>query len=96
MTPKTIPVEPFDCVIFGGTGDLSLRKLLPALYHRDVDGQIPPRSRIFSISRKAMDAASYRRFVEERVGKHKADDASWERFLARASGLSGLATRIGH
>ena len=88
MTPKTIPVEPFDCVIFGGTGDLSLRKLLPALYHRDVDGQIPPRSRIFSISRKAMDAASYRRFVEERVGKHKADDASWERFLARLDHLA--------
>ncbi len=83
MTPKTIPVAPFDCVIFGGTGDLSLRKLLPALYHRDVDGQIPSSSRIFSISRKAMDAAAYRRLVEERVAKHKADDASWARFLAR-------------
>ena len=83
MTPKNIPVDPFDCVIFGGTGDLSLRKLLPALYHRDVDGQIPATSRIFSISRKAMDAGAYRALVEDRVGKNKADRASWERFLAR-------------
>jgi glucose-6-phosphate 1-dehydrogenase len=104
MSPKTIPVDPFDCVIFGGTGDLSLRKLLPALYHRDADGQIPPRSRIFSISRKAMDAASYRKLVEERVGRHKADSASWERFLARldhlaldasgGAGWSGLKQRL--
>ncbi|MBM3532741.1 MAG: glucose-6-phosphate dehydrogenase [Alphaproteobacteria bacterium] len=83
MSPKTVPVDPFDCVIFGGTGDLSLRKLLPALYHRDRDGQVPPTSRIFSISRKAMDAASYRRLVENRVGKHKTDQTSWDRFLGR-------------
>ena len=83
MPPQIIPVAPFDCVIFGGTGDLSLRKLLPALYHRDHDGQVPARSRILSISRKAMDAASYRRLVEERVGRHKEDPKSWERFLSR-------------
>jgi glucose-6-phosphate 1-dehydrogenase len=88
MSPKAIPVDPFDCVIFGGTGDLSLRKLLPALYHRDRDGQIPSRSRIFSISRKAMDADAYRRMVEERVGSHKADDQSWGRFLARLDHLA--------
>ena len=28
------PVDPFDCVVFGATGDLTLRKLLPALYYR--------------------------------------------------------------
>ena len=32
---ELIPVDPFDLIIFGGGGDLSLRKLLPALYHRD-------------------------------------------------------------
>ena len=96
MSLQTIPVDPFDCVIFGGTGDLALRKLLPALYHRDHDGQIQPRARIFSVSRKAMDAASYRRMVEERVGKHATDPQSWARFLARldhialdASGSAG-------
>jgi glucose-6-phosphate 1-dehydrogenase len=40
-TAYSQPVEPFDLVIFGGTGDLAVRKLLPALYHRFIDGQIP-------------------------------------------------------
>ena len=42
--PKIIPVATFDCVVFGGTGDLTLRKLLPALYYRLRDGQMPPES----------------------------------------------------
>ena len=37
MVSTVIPVQPFDLVIFGGTGDLALRKLLPALYHRDLN-----------------------------------------------------------
>jgi glucose-6-phosphate 1-dehydrogenase len=40
MTARTIPVDTFDYLVFGGTGDLSLRKLLPALYLRDKAGQI--------------------------------------------------------
>ena len=38
---KIIPVPVFDCVVFGATGDLTLRKLLPALYYRFRDGQMP-------------------------------------------------------
>ena len=34
------PLPSFDLVIFGGSGDLALRKLLPALFHRYRDGQI--------------------------------------------------------
>jgi glucose-6-phosphate 1-dehydrogenase len=40
MSAQIIPVDPFDYIVFGGTGDLAERKLLPALYHRQVDGQI--------------------------------------------------------
>ncbi len=57
---KFIPVDTFDLVIFGGTGDLSKRKLLPALYHRFLDGQIPADSRIVGVSRSGMDAAGFR------------------------------------
>ena len=39
--PKIIPVDTFDCIVFGATGDLTLRKLLPALYYRFRDAQIP-------------------------------------------------------
>ena len=31
MSSQTIPVDPFDYVVFGGTGDLAERKLLPAI-----------------------------------------------------------------
>jgi len=51
---KFVPVDTFDLVIFGGAGDLALRKLLPALYHRDLDGQLPAGSRIISVGRRAM------------------------------------------
>ena len=43
MSGQIQPVEVFDLVIFGGTGDLALRKLLPALFHRFADGQITGR-----------------------------------------------------
>ena len=49
-----VPVEPFDIVIFGVTGDLSRQKLLPALFHRYCDGQIDDTSRIVGVARGAM------------------------------------------
>ena len=51
VTAKTVPVETFDLVIFGGTGDLALRKLLPGLFRRYADGQIPEDSRIIGVAR---------------------------------------------
>jgi glucose-6-phosphate 1-dehydrogenase len=51
---KFVPVDIFDLVIFGGAGDLALRKLMPALYHRDLDGQLPVGSRIISVGRSAL------------------------------------------
>jgi glucose-6-phosphate 1-dehydrogenase len=49
-----------DFVIFGGTGDLALRKLLPALFLRVQDGQLPATSRIIAVSRSGLDDADYR------------------------------------
>jgi glucose-6-phosphate 1-dehydrogenase len=37
--------QPADLIVFGGTGDLSMRKLLPALYHCDRDGLLAPETR---------------------------------------------------
>ena len=62
---KFIPVDPFDIVIFGGTGDLSRRKLLPALYHRWVDGQIPETSRIVGTARSELSTKAYRDMARE-------------------------------
>jgi glucose-6-phosphate 1-dehydrogenase len=71
-------------VVFGGTGDLSMRKLIPALYHRDRDGQLPDGTRVVGVSRRAMDDAQYRALVDERVRQHAdVEPVAWERFLRR-------------
>lgn len=60
-----IPVPPFDLVVFGATGDLSLRKLFPSLLHRFLDGQIPAQSRIIGVARSDMDTDAFRKAVHE-------------------------------
>ena len=47
--------NPFDLVLFGGTGDLSLRKLLPSMYRAFIENELPENSRIFVCSRKNSD-----------------------------------------
>ncbi|MGI9371504.1 MAG: glucose-6-phosphate dehydrogenase [Hyphomicrobiales bacterium] len=88
MTSQIIPVDPFDFVIFGGTGDLARRKLLPALYRRDQDMQMPAESRILGISRGAMSEDAFRSFAKNTLHDHvsaEIDDESLTRFLARLS-----------
>ena len=41
MVSRVIPVDVFDLVIFGATGDLARRKILPGLYRRFQSGQMP-------------------------------------------------------
>jgi glucose-6-phosphate 1-dehydrogenase len=82
---QIIPVSPFDYVVFGGTGDLATRKLLPALFHRDIDGQVPDDARIFAISRRNYSGEEYSNFVAEHLKKHAGDVSPdvWRRFLGR-------------
>lgn len=54
MSSQIIPVDPFDYVVFGGSGDLAERKLLPALYHRQIEGQFTEPTRIIGPSRSAL------------------------------------------
>ena len=77
MTTRIIPVDPFDIVVFGATGDLAQRKLIPALFHRDEQGQLPDEARIIGTSRreisndafKVFAAAALEAFVEEGLRK---------------------------
>ncbi len=78
-----IPVGSFDIIIFGGTGDLSRRKLLPALYHRWADGQIPEDAKIIGISRSELDDAEFRNFAYEACSEASPDSvtkADWKTF----------------
>ena len=80
---KFVPVDPFDIVIFGGTGDLSRRKLLPALYHRWLDGQIPPNSAIVGTARSEMDTAAYRKLARdacEAASGNSWNASEWSKF----------------
>ena len=47
-------VNSFDLLLFGGTGDLAMRKLLPALYFRHRDGDLPPHGRILGLAREQL------------------------------------------
>ena len=84
---QLVPVETFDLVIFGGTGDLAMRKLLPALYHRDRDDQITPDSRIIAASRGSLSRDEFLSLVEEALRRNLAegefDDATWQTFASR-------------
>ena len=78
-----IPVGSFDIVIFGGTGDLSQKKLLPALYHRWADGQIPEDARIVGVSRSDMSDAAFREFAYEACSESTSEPlqkADWKAF----------------
>lgn len=85
MTSRIIQVDPFDMIVFGGTGDLAARKLLPALFERDRTGQIPDAVRIIGISRKTLSQAQYAEFVRQALSDHAVDCKPEEmsRFLAR-------------
>jgi len=60
MVARVIAVDPFDLIVFGATGDLAIRKLIPALYHRDEAGQIPPEARIIGASRRPLSDEAFR------------------------------------
>jgi glucose-6-phosphate 1-dehydrogenase len=97
MTPRIIPVDLFDLVVFGATGDLSQRKLLPALFHRDLQGQIPPGARIIGASRRAMSHDEFRAFAKDAIIAHVAEAERpadvLGRFLERLSYVTADATR---
>jgi glucose-6-phosphate 1-dehydrogenase len=56
----------FDLVLFGGTGDLAWRKLLPALFQAWRHGKLPAGGRILAVARDERSDENYREFVRER------------------------------
>jgi glucose-6-phosphate 1-dehydrogenase len=56
----------FDLVFFGGTGDLTWRKLMPALFQAFRHGKLPPGGRILAVARDERSDEAYRSFIKER------------------------------
>jgi glucose-6-phosphate 1-dehydrogenase len=75
--------SPFDLMLFGGTGDLAMRKLLPALYRRHAAGQIPPDSRLIGVARSDLSREGYLEQVEATCRtylKEEFEVGRWESF----------------
>ncbi|MBM9593057.1 glucose-6-phosphate dehydrogenase [Roseitranquillus sediminis] len=74
MVSRVIPVDSFDLVIFGGTGDLARRKILPALFHRFVAGQMPDGARVIGAARSELTDDEYRDLVREALTEFIPED----------------------
>ena len=83
-----VPVQPFDIVVFGVTGDLSKLKLLPALFHRFCDGQVDGSSCIIGISRTDMDHDAFVAFVHEACQAASTDEMMQQHWSSFAQLLS--------
>lgn len=83
-------MSPFDLVFFGGTGDLVMRKLLPALYDAHVAQLLHPEGRIIGLGRRELGKEGYLKWVEERAKPHLGalDEATWQAFCQRLDYLA--------
>lgn len=92
---ETHPVPPCIIVIFGASGDLAARKLLPALYNLEHcgGGAIPDKSAILGFARREMSVQAFRnkaREAAERYSRLKIDESCWARFSENLDYLSGM------
>ena len=105
--PPPIAAEPVTVVIFGGSGDLAHRKLLPALYNLHVDGVLPPRYAIIGAGRMPTTDDEYRAFARDGIAqfsRRQIDEPAWEAFasnlfavnvdLDHERGLAALGARL--
>jgi len=72
-------------VLFGATGDLAKRKLLPGMYHLMRSGLMPERFRIIGAARKDLTEEEFRELARESIrgsGRKAGDHEAWERFAA--------------
>ena len=74
----------FDLVFFGGTGDLTWRKLMPALFQAFRHGKLPPEGRILAVARDEQTDTQYRAWIKERFqdveGAKRPTDEEFARF----------------
>ncbi|GGX39545.1 glucose-6-phosphate dehydrogenase [Saccharospirillum salsuginis] len=80
---------PCNVVIFGGNGDLAIRKLLPALYNLDRAGYLCENTRVIGASRTDLGRDGYidlvKQGMDEFIDRDEWDEAVWDRFAARLS-----------
>lgn len=82
LSVRAVP-QPCTIVIFGATGDLTHRKLIPALYNLAVDGELPPAVTVVGFARREKKHDDFRRELEEatrRFSRQNVRDEIWKTF----------------
>ncbi len=90
-------ISDFDLVFFGGSGDLAMRKLLPAMYARDVANDLPASARIICVGREDMSQDDFLKMVETNAKpnvKEAVIDAAWQKFLSRITWVAVDAVNL--
>ena len=92
MTHTHPPAGTLDIVIFGGAGDLSFRKLLPALYMAHLHDKLDPSTRIIAVGRQDWARQEYLDFINNNspafIEKEAFIAHDWQRFLGRLAYVS--------
>jgi glucose-6-phosphate 1-dehydrogenase len=83
---------PSTLVLFGSTGDLAARKLLPAVYDLLADGRLPEHFRVVAVAREGHDADGFREHAREAIAGHARADiepALWDALAPRIDVVAG-------
>ncbi len=93
---ERLPVHPTSVVIFGATGDLAKRKLLPAIYNLAHEGALPERFNLIGTARSEMSDEQFRESVARAVRQYSRrppDEEVLRRLLEGSSYVSGSVDR---
>ena len=85
-------VQPCCMVIFGASGDLTHRMLLPALYNLALDGRLPARFAVVGFARTQWTQDQFREEARNAVAKYSRrpiDDAVWDGFVSNLHYIAG-------
>lgn len=80
---RTSPPDPCSIVILGAAGDLTRRKLIPALYNLELDGLLPETFAVMGFARRDLDDDAFREIAKKGVADYSrrpVDDARWPDF----------------
>ncbi len=80
ITPERIDIPLFTMVIFGGTGDLCRRKLMPTLYHLCIDQNLPDDFSIIGFASSKRSDEEYRELMKKAIRDFSEDTFSMERW----------------
>jgi glucose-6-phosphate 1-dehydrogenase len=89
---ERLPVHPTTLTIFGATGDLAKRKLLPALYNLAHEGALPERFNLIGSSRSDLPDDEYRKIAKDSIhefSRREPDEKVLDALLERVRYVSG-------